>query len=341
MLLGVGTGLTAPLGCSKPDVSSASVARARNGALDRKMSPDAPRQLWVRGGSAQDTMLRHPVALVADGQLVYVIDGATGRVYALDAATGADRWHTNGEDRSEAALARPSALAAVPGGGVAVYDDERRAVQLFDRQGRAGARVPLLRLAPVQSFCALADGSLLLAGVPGPTPLARVGRDGQVQEWLPLPWPDLAKAERIQTQAWLAGDGRNACALALAFGRGFAIYEGGHFGVVGEYVEWFDLPQVVTRQRDDAGTRTTTTQVRGGRLAARDVILHDTELWIPFQGTTDLAYRLIDVYDRGAGSYLRSVTMPERVTSASADASRIFAVGVREGWPTVTAFATR
>jgi len=327
--------------CSEGDARSEKDVKhitKSNATLDRTIQRNAPRQLWARGGSAADSAFSYPVFVSAESSLVYVSDAGAQHLIALDAATGRTQWRTPASEDAPGALTHPGAISIVPGGGVAAVDVVRRAVQFYEPSGRAGSAVQLFKLSPIQSLCVLRDSALLISGVPGPTPLARVDYASQLPTFVAMPWSDLNDAPRLRTQTWLASDGHGACATTLALGRGFAVYDGQRFGTPADYVEWFELPAIVSKRASSNGVTTVNESLDGKRTAALDAILRDTEVWIPFKGVSERAAHLIDVYDRGTGNYRHSFTLPDRITSAAANRTTLFILTVREGYPALVAY---
>jgi hypothetical protein len=177
-----------------------------------------------------------------------------------------------------------------------------------------------------------------VGGVPGPSSIARVDGSGHVSAWVTLPWKDLEKAPHLRVQAWLASDRHGTCAIAMVFGRGFAIYDGTRFGTPSEYVEWFDMPGAVITQKTSPGVITTSAHLENRRIAARDAAVLPNEVWIPFQGTSEHAGRVIDRYDRKTGHYLHSTVINERIESATANDTHLFVTTTENGYPKLAAY---
>ena len=297
---------------------------------------------WTRGGSERDTLLAYPRQAVADAHNLYILDAGRGQIVALRTSDGTVAWQ-------RANTPAPHAIAAVPGGGIAVADGDGRTISLLDSAGRPVATRALPTGTPaIRSLCALAPTHLVAATADtshallelrdDPPPPA--GRGDAPPRPLPLPWPDLAGRHYLTTQTWLAGatdDSR--CVVALALGRGFALYDGARFSPPARYVEPFDLPGI-TRTRFTDGDRTVTReQLSSDRAAARIVALAAGRVFVSFAGESTLNGRLVDVHDARSGAYVGTSTLPHRASALAAHGRDIYIVYQRHGRPAVAALA--
>lgn len=292
---------------------------------------------WVRGGAEADTTLETPHGIAAEGGLVYVLERFGHRVTAFRQEDGSLAWVAGREGSGPGELKRPSAIAALPDGGVAVADPGNGRLTLLGRDGRVRGSVPLRgEAAHPFALCPLADGTFVLAGATvGRDPVTRIAADGTVLEHHPLPWRDLAEGPVSRRYALLATDaGGGACWLALGKGRGFARYRAGGFEPARRYVELFDLPEyVVTGDR----TRWRERPV-DDRHAATGVAVEGGRLLVAFMGLTPSRGRLLDVYDARTGAYLHTLRSPKSIHGLASAAGRLFVLTTQNDAPTLIAF---
>ena len=303
-------------------------------ALEPPRRPLPPRRvLWVRGGSERDTLLAYAVQATADSANLYVLDSGRGEIVALRAASGTVAWrHTTAHP--------PRALAALPNGGVAVADGDRRTISLLDPAGRLVATRTLpADTPPIRSLCALSTSHFLAATADTSRTLLELRSDAPPHT-LPLPWPDLARRHFLTTQTLLASSSSAAdtgCAVALSLGRGFSTFDGTRFTSPARYVEPFDVPDI-TRTRFTDGDRTITReQLSTDRDAARAITLANGRLLVSFGGETALAAHIVDVYDPASGAYVGTTTIPHRVSTLAAHGRTLYILYQRYGRPAVAA----
>ena len=304
-------------------------------ATVRRFAPAPWNTVWRRGGAVEDTLLLMPIAVAADSARAYVLDAAGHRVVAFDAATGAPAWHTAGKGGGPGELASPVAIAAARG-GVVVADPGNARLTFLDATGLVTQEVTVADVASSRSLCPLADGTLLLA-TGEDRPLALIRADGGVERRLPLPWPELADLPSLARQLRLAPTaGGRACVAALELGHGFAMVADERVVWRRPYVEAFPLPRVqVTRS-----LRTRTQRLAERQIAAYDVAVAGDEITMAFEGRSRAARRLLDVYSASTGAYLRSHELDFPVNAIALAAGRAFVLSERDGYPTLTAYAT-
>lgn len=287
------------------DGSRAARWKARSGT--RTMLPVQWSQLWMVGGSEDDTTVVMPAALVADSALVLVAEPGVHRVTALRVGDGSVAWRVSGPGSGPRELRNPVAVAFDARGEAVVLDQGNGRLVVLDRAGRAHRHVTLQDNGYPLGVCPLADGSFLLAAVGSTHPLAHVSAEGETLARVSLPWGDLRNAGTLPQQGLVASDPRaGGCVFGLQFGRGFARFAGGRFRPPGDYVEAFDLPQ--STQRPDSGGRS---ERLGQRIeAARAITADDHTIAVGFVGRSDDGGRLIDLYSAEEGSYSRSFLAP-------------------------------
>lgn len=279
--------------------------KARSGT--RTMVPVQWNQLWMAGGSEEDTTVMMPAALVADSALVLVAEPAVHRVTALRVGDGGVAWRVSGPGSGPQELRNPVAVAFDTHGQAVVLDQGNGRLVVLDRTGRAHRYVTLQDNGYPLGVCPLADGSFLLAAVGSTHPLAHVSAEGETLARMSLPWGDLRDAGTLPQQGLVATDPRGGgCVYGLQFGRGFARFAAGRFGPPSDYVEAFDLPQ--STQHPDSGGRS---ERLGERIeAARAITADGRTVAVGFVGRSDDGGRLIDLYSAEHGAYSRSFLAP-------------------------------
>ena len=311
--------------------------RSREPIHERRPTVVAWDTIWTRGGEA-DSLLLMPLDVVADAERAYVLDGGGKRVIALGLTDGAVAWMVGGAGAGPQEFAAPTALAMTRAGEVLVADHQNARISVIDRAGRVADHVPFREFAYAQGLCALADGDILVATMESERPIVRISREGEVEQRLDLPWPELRDVPPLARQAFLAGTGdHRECALALAVGRGFAVYRDGDFQVAADYVESIAPPQVDLARHRTEGGRSETARMRRPDIAATDVAADVGTVAISFQGTSASAGRIIDHYDLRTGRYLESYAFAHPIQSIARSGSTYLLLHHAAGYPTLVA----
>ncbi|HEX6911158.1 MAG TPA: hypothetical protein VF142_12220 [Longimicrobium sp.] len=311
--------------------------RDREPVNERRPTVVAWDTLWVRGGEA-DSLLLMPLDVVADAERGYVLDGGGKRVVALRLADGAVAWKVGGAGAGPQEFAAPTALALTPAGEVLVADHQNARISVIDRSGHVAGHVPFREFTYVQGLCALADGDVLVATMEAERPIVRISREGEVKQRLDLPWPELRNVPPLARQAFLAGTAdHRECALALAVGRGLAVYRDGDFQAVTDYVESVAPPQVDVASRRTDGGHTQTTRMRRPDIAATDVAADVGTVAVSFQGKSRSAGKIIDHYDLRTGLYLESYEFTRPIQSLARVGNRYLLLHESAGYPTLVA----
>jgi hypothetical protein len=256
---------------------------------------------WQRDGKGADSLFLEPFRFVADREHVYVLDAGRNRIVALRVSTGEHAWSFPTD--SLARLVFPTAVAALPEGGVAIWDSDRSALVSVKPDGTLLRDAVVPGVGMVSSVCALPDGSVLLSPLnPDLDPVLQLSRAGQILGRHTLPWKNFRKVPSLARQIVFAGHG-DGCVAALTMGRGFSLFDG-RFTKASRYVESFELPQVRNLAEGDMQ------QLVHPLVAASSATLVSDTLALAFEGTTDQAGRIIDYYSASSGRYLYSHAPP-------------------------------
>jgi outer membrane protein assembly factor BamB len=291
--------------------------------------------LWTRGGEADDTLLLMPWAMAADSGRVYVLDAAAHRLVALDAADGSVAWVAGSKGSGPGEFQSPTAVAALPGGRVAVADPQNNRITILGDGGFVSRTISSRDASDVTSLCGLSDGSLVIATLADTQPVLTMSPDGRVTGRYDLPWPDVAARPPITRAAKLVSAGGPACVLLLTLGRGFATFEGGRFTQRREYVERLELPHAEVTQT----LRSRTQRLVERQIAAYDGAVDGGEIALAFEGRTADARRIIDVYELSTGTYLRSYRLPYPANGLARFGGRYYLLAERDGYPVLTALS--
>jgi hypothetical protein len=97
--------------------------------------------------------------------------------------------------------------------------------------------------------------------------------------------------------------------VALSLGRGFTVFDGGRFLFTKDFVERVEAPVVEVRESGSRRNPVTESQVRNGTISTRSVAATPDGFFVVFEGSTEDAARIVDVYTR-AGEYDYSFRLP-------------------------------
>ena len=293
--------------------------------------------LWVRGGAA-DTLLLMPLDVVANDELVYVLDGGGKRVVALRTADGELAWITGRAGAGPREFATPVAMTLTRAGNLLVADHQNGRISVLDPSGEVTGHIPFNGYSYVQGMCALADGDLLVATLESDQPIIRLSAQGEVKQRMDLPWPELRDVQPLARQASLSSaDDFRSCALALTVGRGFAVYRDGDFAAVADYVEAISPPEVEVSERSSSSGSSKSARMRRPDFAASDIAVANGEVAVAFRGKTPAAGRIIDHYDLRTGRYGESYEFPHPVGSLARIGNRYLVLHQVDGYPMLAA----
>jgi hypothetical protein len=295
-------------------------------------SVDAPLDSRVLvGGSESDTSLSYPYQLLAWHGRIYVVD-ASQTVRAFD-TTGAVLWTFGAKGRGPREFVNVRDIAGLPGGGVALLDAENGRITQLTAGGALDRTVPVPREVHAEQFAVLPGNRFLLFNDnPGP-PLLVVDTAGRPAEATPFPWAGYAGLESLARQGVTAAASPGGrWAFGFAYGNGWFAYDGATpHGAAGRYVEHVRFPAVVT-----VGTKfRRTKRLARNIVSALSLTMDDSVVYVLFGGRGRTRGRLVDRFAWADGSYLGSVSLPERAIAIAKDGARLYALGL-EPYPSIT-----
>ncbi len=284
------------------------------------------KRVWQTGGTEADTTLLQPWKMAVSPRHVFVLDKAGTRVAAFRRSDGAIEWITGSKGSGPAEFLLPTTLAVSQTGDVWVADAKNSRITVIASDGSVRRSIALQGLPYPESLCALPQGGMLLATSGSGQPLLHLTDEGTIASRMALPWPDLADTPPLATQALLTPS-EDGCILALALGRGFAVYTGDSFRTYA-YVDSFPLPVVETK-REVGGTLAH--RVVDMRVAAQAAAAAGGEISVSPGG------RVIDVYSRRNGLYLRSVVTPTNIVAFARADDVYYVLTFQNGYPALVA----
>lgn len=168
------------------------------------------RERWAtRGARRLEFTIISGMAELDDGS-VWVADGMTRRVIALDASGGNARVAARTGD-GPGEVRAPELMARRPGGGVAVLDQGHDALQLFGADGRFERRVPLERQVynPKGLVVLASDAFVVSGGSPGDEhAIHAFSAEGRaIGSWVAIPPSDDPQESRLIAGGPLAVEG--------------------------------------------------------------------------------------------------------------------------------------
>jgi sugar lactone lactonase YvrE len=307
--------------------------------VDRRFEDIVIDTVWSRG-SLSDTVIELPLHVRADGDLLLISDVARRGVAALRTADGTTAWTLGRAGRGPGEFRRPSALEVLPDGRVLVADTEVGRVTILDRAGAYLTEFPLEE-AQVSGMCALEDGTLVAVAAADDENISRLSLTGEVLGRHAVPWPELVEAPMLARQLVAAtATDRKACYVALSLGRGFTAFDGSRFLFTKDFVERVQAPAVEVRVSGSRSNRVTDAQVRNGTIATRSIAASSDLLYVVFEGSTEDAARIVDVYTR-AGEYDHSFRLPGVVHKLTWSDDTFYVLSDVNAVPVVTALRIR
>lgn len=283
---------------------------------ERVFVPMAWDTAWTWVGDESDTLGLTPFRVVADEQRLYVLDGIGSQLVAFDATSGSPAWQVGGtRGQAPGEFEMPGSISLGERGTLLVADGGNQRLTVFSRSGDHLSEIPLNGVIPSDGVCTLDDGSFLENNVVFGSPVVRIDSSGNRLSEHALPWPDAAQLPKAAFYLQFLPH-RKGCVVIVTGGRGWALFRGGEWHPTRRYVEWFDVPEVdvqTTREprgRDGAMVDVTYEHITNRRYATLGATVVGDTLLVPFEGETEDAGRVIDLYDIPSGRYLHSYRTP-------------------------------
>ena len=288
--------LALAVGCELAVASARAPSNARVAAPARRIVAHA-----VVSAHTDAAPALAPMRLAADAERLIVLDAAHRRLAI---------WTPHDSvQHAGAVLSRAPFQLARRGDRIGVLDARDARLTVLDSRGRIRARFGLAHLPPAFAACAFADGSWLVLTAGDGDALIRLDSVGAVLWRRPVPWPVVTTWPPLARQGVLAPT-RDGCALALAFGPGWAeVQPDGRMPTVMPLREAGPSPRQSWRRRTERTAQTP--------LVA-DVVVRGDTIELLAVGTTLDAWRVIDRFHVRTGAYLGSIRLPGPVRAISA-----------------------
>lgn len=292
---------------------------------------------WIHGGAA-DSLLLMPLKVTAGSHYIYVLDRGGRRVLSFKAEDGSLAWIAGREGSGPAEFHSPTALALTSSGELLVADAGNSRVSVVDSTGQIIDQIRFPGVSYVQDICALANGDIVMTTLETDLPIVHMSASGEVQRRIDLPWPELRDVTPMARQAFMAStEDFSSCVLALAFGRGFAVYDNREFSLVSDYVEPIAPPEVNVVARETPRRRTTSSRMGRRQIAATNVSVSDGTLAVSFVGKSAHAGKIIDHYDLTTGIYKGSYRFTDPLVALARSETHYFFLHYHAGYPTLVA----
>lgn len=280
--------------------------------------------VYMAGGERDDTLFGLPRELAASTDGVYVLDPGSHALFAFD-RTATLRWRAGRKGNGPGEFARPTDLALLPDGGVAVLDPDNARIEEFAPSGTRTGAVAAPQLVNANEFCTTTDGRYHVRQPRWDAFLTTVDRTGAILATTAFPWKHPQGAPSFLRDAHLArGVPGSDCWAATLHGFGLFHFQPGGTHATHPFVEPIDPPVFEQRPGTNGGVGTF---MVGGTTAARAPIRTGDTLLVPFDGSSRQS--IMDLYDR-SGAYMESWRVPGYERIAYADRRLYVLIGAMD-----------
>ena len=301
-------------GCGGDEVVRAEVRRPAP-AVERVLADPGWEMLFRRGGTPGDTSVFSVIRFAGDREGVSVMDTHGGGLVRFR-RDGTRAWSFGGKGRGPGEFQRVRDVELDGRGRTWILDPDNARLTVVGRDGALDRMIPLTDVeGRPDQVVPLAGGGALVLVSSREAPVARVDSAGRVVGRLSFPWDGASDVHPMAGQVVAARHpASGAWAAAYTTGDGFFLGDGPTWRPVhGWYAEPVPFPDVLVRTSGSPLRRSRSTRLVDPTFAAKSVTLSPTRLYVLFAGSTELAGRLVDVYDLEDGGYLRSLVLPRPV----------------------------
>jgi len=283
----------------------------------RTVHPVAWDTIFQIGGSAEDTVLLQPEPLTARNGRVYVFDYGDRALKAFD-LTGTFLWRLGRRGEGPGEFVQPVDLEVGPRGNVWVLDAGAGRIAIVSADGEwVGVRS--LGDEVTRDVLPLEGGTyLLVSHAPGDRMFSVYDSAGKRIDRVGVPDPDIGRAFWAARQAMSALSSVDHESWVAPFFRGdlFLVYDRTALRCQGQLIEGGPFP----RERP-----------RGERPPVWVVtaVMDEERVYALPRGRTDLALRMLDIYDAHDCDYRESITLPGEFRSLSLTGD-VFVLQVRD-----------
>jgi hypothetical protein len=298
--------------CTMRDVPDSADASPDAGVPVARMDPPRERVIvdrqWtavaVAGGPRDDSLFGQPTAVVASADGAYVLDEGGLELFAFD-QFGRLRWRTGRKGRGPGEFLRPSDVALLPEGGVAVLDPDNGRISRFDADGRYRDAVSAPELPNAWELCVTRDGRFHVTQPRTATFITTLSGGDRPASAEPFPWRQPAGGSAFLRRAYFArGVPRDDCWLATLHGFGLVHFTPGRPLEVHPFVEHVPPPELEHRKLPQGGMGT---YLASDLTASRTAFRSGDTVFVLFQGAAKES--IADLYGPD-GAYLATWRMP-------------------------------
>jgi hypothetical protein len=241
---------------------------------------------------------------------IWLVDQWAQRV-ALMEKGGALRWVTGRKGSGPLEFREIRDVSVLQNGYLAVLDAGLARITILNPRGNAVAHTQLATPARLEQIVPVSDTEFVVfaMGEDHGAQLLHVRSDGSEQGVVQIPWTGYGQVHRMAAQLTLASGGGNTWSAGMLTGPRFFRYEGvSPLNGNTEFIEPVAPPEVVIRT---TGNRTTSRLQMKFRAAARVAMSHDIMV-VLFEGASDNAGRILDIYRVSTGRYLGTALLVQR-----------------------------
>ncbi|MEX2531340.1 MAG: hypothetical protein WD960_11255 [Gemmatimonadota bacterium] len=262
---------------------------------------------------ADDTLLYHLSQVAAGEAGLWVLDRMGHRLAHLG-WDGELQWYAGRQGAGPGEFMNPRSISLDRHGVAWVLDVGTHRISGFDAKGRLETEVPLAALDGVlHDFASDEEGETFFGMVLGDglRPVA-IDRGGAVETGSAIRVPDAEGAAGIAFQGSAEGArSRDRWVYAFAMGDGLYRMEGtAPSGPRILFPELVPFPVLIEERVESGNVTSVTRRLPEPRFSAQEVGISGERILVRFQGETDRADRLVDVFGLDSGTYLETLTLP-------------------------------
>lgn len=273
--------------------------------------------VWTRSGSFSDTVLLHPLTVLAFDSTVYVAEYGHGVVLAMDAATGSVRWAAGRRGNGPQEFVHPILFKTLDG-MLGVADARNQRISALSADGTFARETRVELPSVVIGVCQL-GADVFIAGSRGRNPaLLRLSASGDTLRKVEAPW--LAYLDELETvvgQFRLTQISTSHCALVPILGSSDVQVFDQQMQVVAQVRARERLPTVTADTQALAGGVIRKTVGRNAVYGWGDVAIVGKSAFIVFEGSSTEKLRLLDEFSLPDFSYVGTHLAPHKIKSAT------------------------
>ena len=292
--------------------------------------------LWSVGGTSADTTLLRPFLLSSSPGRIYVYDGMAKRVTAYG-ADGSVQWRFGRAGKGPDEFDKVRDMRVSSDGGVDLLDPRNNRITRLRANGTVRDRIPLTQAGYADQMLPIGHDAFVLLTARPDVPFITIDATGAVRDSVSVPWNGFYRLEPLARQGLVAASGER-WVFAFSFGDGWFPYRGlQSSGTPGRFVEHTAFPAVQAVPAQGGMAK----QLKEyNACSACSVSLSGSTLYVHFGGYSDLAQRVVDLYDVEGGGYRGSWVLPSVARSIEVAGDRVYVL-VEDPFPALLALSPR